>query len=179
MPRCGVAAVNALAFSTQDNAGAALAAALRVSVWQVRAAAAETLGRVERAAVVPALGDALADEYWQVRQKALLSLGKLKARAAVPVILPLLEHVLPSLRKEAAAALGEIADRRPLRPWRRAATMPTPTFARRSGGRSGDYRPRECDPTVGHGGLPDCVREPSPSALDKIATIVRNRKSFD
>ncbi|MHC2295967.1 HEAT repeat domain-containing protein [Rhizobium mongolense] len=96
------AAVNALTFTTHPAAAAAVA--LGDANWQVRAAAAESLGRIGHGSAVEALGKALSDEYWQVQQKSLGALGKLKANAALA----------PDRRDGFQAGIPKAADQRPV-----------------------------------------------------------------
>ncbi len=88
----------------------ALLRALRDDVWQVREAAATTLGKLRAPHACDALLAALDDEYWQVRLQAVRALGKLRDGRAVVQVAALLAHAISNLRKEAALALGELGD---------------------------------------------------------------------
>ncbi|GAB7539940.1 HEAT repeat domain-containing protein [Burkholderia sp. 3C] len=109
------AAAGALGFGvdaddTAAPVAAALLAALADNAWQVREAAAVTLGRLRARAAVAALEHALDDPYWQVRLRATCALGLIGERASGPKIAALLVHSISNLRKEAALALGELRD---------------------------------------------------------------------
>ncbi|KFL53100.1 PBS lyase [Burkholderia pyrrocinia] len=115
-------AVGAIGFATPGNTTvvAALLAALRDTVWQVREEAATTLGKLRITAAREPLVAALDDDYWQVRLRAARALGQLRDAAAAPAVVALLSHAISNLRKEAALALGELRDR---------ATLPALTHA--------------------------------------------------
>ncbi|RQR63135.1 HEAT repeat domain-containing protein [Burkholderia sp. Bp9002] len=108
-------AVGALGFASPDangDGGAvdALLGALVDSAWQVREAAATTLGKLRAGAAAHALVRALDDPYWQVRLRATRALGQLGDAAAAPAVTALLTHAISNLRREAALALGELRD---------------------------------------------------------------------
>ncbi|MDR2625384.1 MAG: HEAT repeat domain-containing protein [Zoogloeaceae bacterium] len=113
-PEVRKAAAGALGFAQDDArpvARKALLDALRDEDWEVREAAAVTLGKRLDPESAAGLIEALAlDKYWQVRLKAADVLGRLEARAAVPSLLKALEHTMSNLRKEAANALEAIGD---------------------------------------------------------------------
>ncbi|MGX5805908.1 HEAT repeat domain-containing protein [Bradyrhizobium sp. Arg314] len=64
-----------LSFTTHLTAAGSVSSALADTNWQVRAAAAESLGRIGHVLAIEALATALSDELWQVRQKSLGALG--------------------------------------------------------------------------------------------------------
>ncbi|MXN76883.1 HEAT repeat domain-containing protein [Burkholderia sp. 4701] len=108
------AAVGALGFASPDASGGgavdALLGALADDAWQVREAAAATLGKLRAGAAAHALVRALDDPYWQVRLRATRALGQLGDAATAPAVAALLAHAISNLRREAALALGELRD---------------------------------------------------------------------
>ncbi|WP_133646117.1 HEAT repeat domain-containing protein [Paraburkholderia flava] len=105
-------ATSALGLADAADAQAidALLRALRDDAWQVREAAATTLGKLRPLHACDALLAALDDEYWQVRLQTARALGKLRDGRAVAPVAALLTHTISNLRKEAALALGELGD---------------------------------------------------------------------
>jgi len=105
------AVMSALVFSQAGGHGTkALLGGLTDENWQVREAAAASIGKIVYAEAIDALIAAMADETWQVRVKAANALGRTHAARAIPALGAALTHDISNLRKEAAAALGEIAD---------------------------------------------------------------------
>lgn len=106
------AATGALGLASAADAQTvdALLSALRDDAWQVREAAATTLGKLAAANACNALLAALDDAYWQVRLQAVRALGRLRDVRAVEPVAGLLTHAISNLRKEAALALGELGD---------------------------------------------------------------------
>lgn len=111
-PRARTAAAHALSGVTDPDqrtrAGDALVAALRDPNPETRAAAAMSLGDLEREAAVEALGTVLDDAVPMVRQAAGMALGKLGFRSGIPPLLEALRDGPPDLRFQAATSLVEI-----------------------------------------------------------------------
>lgn len=106
-----LAAVGALAFAGNDESVTALLEALRDCDWQVREAAAISLGKLLLPESIDGLITALSDSAWEVRVKAANALGKLRADKAVAALSDALRHPVANLRKEAVSALNAIGCR--------------------------------------------------------------------
>lgn len=79
---------------------------------EVRAKAAESLGKLGDQSVTPLLLTALTDSHLSVQCSAIQALGHLGDEAAVPQLLQVLEDGATTTRQTAAAALGHIGSRR-------------------------------------------------------------------
>jgi len=92
-----------------DSVSEALCEALGDEMPEVRANAAEALGRIGGPAAGRALSEAIADADATVRNKAALALARLKDARAVPALAAQLAQAGPG-RPHAAEALGNFAD---------------------------------------------------------------------
>jgi hypothetical protein len=84
---------------------------LRSNDWQLRAAAAFALGRIESREAVTALIDLLDDDHERVREGAVWSLGVgIRDRRAISPLRALLDDESPHVREWAARGLGRFYD---------------------------------------------------------------------
>jgi HEAT repeat protein/beta-lactamase regulating signal transducer with metallopeptidase domain len=93
-----------------------LAAALSDTDFEVRIAAAETLGRLESKEAVPPLMKALTDAAWEVRAAAAEALGNIRDKRAVGALISALGDEDWHVRLNAIEALGEISDQKAINP---------------------------------------------------------------
>ncbi len=102
------AATSALLYASGKAVGPTLVRILGDAHWQVRAEAAQGIGKLDYDDGTQPLIEATRDELWQVREKAAEALGKLQAVAAIPALGVCTRDAMANLRKAAICALGEI-----------------------------------------------------------------------
>ncbi len=108
MPLC--IAVFSCATQTQGDIDRQLAQ-LHDASWQLRASAADALGRFRVERAIPLLREALADESRNVRAAAVAALGRLGARSALDDIRGLIGHDKdPQVVAQALFALADLSD---------------------------------------------------------------------
>ncbi len=84
--------------------------------WEVRADAAEALGRLGNPEAVVPLTSCLEDRFRNVRSNAARALGEIGDPRAVEALIPCLKDRKSDVRADAAWALGRIGDKRAVEP---------------------------------------------------------------
>lgn len=103
-------AIQTLVQMSSPDAQGILLEALKHPIPDVRGAAAEFLGQIGDASVVPALCELLHDAHGDVRARAAESLGQIGDASVTPALCEALHDDLYEVRAAAARSLGQIGD---------------------------------------------------------------------